>query len=163
MRGKIKHRLLLKVALGVCLLLAPSGIGAEEDWVRKINRLMRPYTKLLSPVDRVELDTLEPWSHGVNPVVIETKTIEGEAARAIAALWRKQNWNYKFSAACHEPSHAVKFIHGGNVVLHASICWECSNINISKPITNSQGFDPNSDSAKQLLKIFSEAFPPKKR
>jgi hypothetical protein len=154
---------LLKVALGVCLFLAPGGVCAEEDWVREINRRMRPYTKLLSKVDRVELETLEPWSHGINPVVIETKKIEGEAAQRIADVWRKQNWNYKFSAACHEPSHAIKFIYGERVVLYASVCWECSNIKISRPVTNSQGFDPDTDSARQLLKIFSEAFPAKKQ
>lgn len=162
MKRPTKRHLLLTVACSV-MLLAVTGVCADEGWVRKINQRMRPYTKLLPSVDRVELQTLEPWSHGLNPTVIETKTIEGEAAKGIAALWRKQDWNYKFSAACHEPSHAIKFFSGDKIILDATICWDCYNINIHQPITNSQGFDTNSKAAKQLLQIFVEAFSGKKQ
>lgn len=87
-----------------------------------------------------------------------TKIVEGDEAQRIASLWRTQQYR-PYTASCHLPAYAIKFYSEGKVLVYASLCWECDNIDfISPELKRTQGFDGRGKKGQQLLEVFTKAF-----
>lgn len=85
--------------------------------------------------------------------------VEGPEAQAIASLWRTQRY-ISFTADCHVSSYGIKFYARGKLILYASVCWERDIIAFLEPRFGfMQGFDGKSRKSKELLEVFSKAFP----
>lgn len=124
------------------------------------NKVAKPYTRDLMPIDKVELLKLkggEVW----NGEIEASKTVEGHEAQKIASLWRTQTF-LPHSAICHMPGYALKFYVEDKLIVYATLCWECDNIGFQTPkLTRTQGFGGNDKYGQQLLGIFRAAFPEK--
>ena len=142
---------------------AQRGRDVAEPWGLKINQTALPYTKHLPPVDKVELMKIGETAEGGDiRSIAATKAVMGKQAQAIASLWRSQVFDYRYSAACHNPAYAIKFYSRNNVVVYASICWECHNIAILEPsvdLNAHQGFNSHGKAGQNLLRMFTRAFP----
>ena len=140
---------------------AQRGQDVGEQIRLDVNQKTLPYTKRLPPVDKVELIEIGSTAEGGDiRSIAATKTIEGRQAQAIATMWRSQTFDYGYSATCHNPPYAIKFYSRGNVVLYASICWECHNIAILEPALDAhQGFNSRGRAGKNLLRMFTGTFP----
>lgn len=138
------------------ILLTNVAVQANSSHL-DVKRRLRPYTRTLPRIDRVELET-----YNVREVMVEsiarTKIVEGRKARAIASLWRTQNYR-SFNPICHYPQFGIKFYAKGRLILYASLCWSCDNIVILEPeLRMSQGFDGKSKKGQQLLEALREEF-----
>ncbi|MDQ1636806.1 MAG: hypothetical protein QOF62_145 [Pyrinomonadaceae bacterium] len=136
--------------LMIMLLVSPMSVGAKNVPLR--------YTRRLPPVDRVELQKVQPSELGIKAVEA-VKILEGREAAAVAALWRTQNFRSS-SADCHQPPFAIKFYSHGKLLLYASLCWECDNIDFPEPGNlGSQGFRGSSRKGQELLNMLRKSFP----
>ena len=136
------------VQLGLTLAAKPSPVNREA--IR--------YTLRLPAVDKIELQKLKPEGRTFEAVEA-TKVIEGDEARAVASLWRKQDYR-SIAAICHYPAFGIKFYAKGELIAHASLCWDCDNIVFLTPkLKAKQGFTGDSKRGKELLDVFSQAFP----
>ncbi len=52
--------------------------------------------------------------------------VSGEAAQIIAFLWRQLPPDETYR--CHLPPYGLRFRSGEEIILQASICWQCNNI-----------------------------------
>lgn len=62
--------------------------------------------------------------------------------------------------ACHQPAYGIKFYSKGRLLLFATICWSCRNIDLIVP--ESKGwieFDSLSRNGQLLKRVFTNAFP----
>jgi hypothetical protein len=59
--------------------------------------------------------------------ILDNRTVSGEEALAIAELWRKLPPDDD-QDRCHYPPFGLRFYQGDELLLSASICWECRNI-----------------------------------
>jgi len=138
------------------------GQEVAEQWGLEINQKALPYTKRLPPVDKVELMEIGETAEGGDiRSIAATKAVIGKQAQAIATLWRSQAFDYRYSATCHNPAYAIKFYSRGNVVLYASLCWECHNIAILEPaidLNAHQGFNSRGRAGQNLLRMFTRSF-----
>lgn len=86
----------------------------------------------LPAVDAVEVVNLR----GLNPKRVSEYMAEakhsrcvrlvGNEAQQIAAAWRSLPEGEQ--ARCHIPTFGLRFYAGGELILEASICWQCNNI-----------------------------------
>jgi hypothetical protein len=131
------------------LTLAPISIAAKNVPLR--------YTRRLPRVDKVELQKVQSAELGIRSIE-SVKIVEGKQAEAIAALWRTQNFR-SMSPECHQPGYAIKFYAHGRLLLYASLCWECDNIDFLEPTLNaSQGFNGSSRKGQALLALLRTSF-----
>jgi hypothetical protein len=140
------------ISLFITLLvaIAPLVVGAKNVPLR--------YTRRLPRIDKVELQKVQSAELGVRSVE-EVKVVEGTQAEAIAALWRSQNFR-SLSPECHQPAYAIKFYARGKLLLYASLCWDCDNIDFIEPTLNaSQGFNGSSRKGQALLALLRRSFP----
>jgi hypothetical protein len=122
-----------------------------------VKRKLRPYTRNLPRIDKVELETYNLMETRIESTAA-TKIVEGREAQAIASLWRTQNYR-SFTPMCHFPAFGIKFYSKGKLIVYASLCWECNNIVIREPkLGVAQGFDGESKKGKQLLEVLIRAF-----
>jgi hypothetical protein len=129
--------------------IAPLGVGAKNVSLR--------YTKRLPRVDKVEFQKLQPREIGVGSIE-SVKIVEGRPAEAIATLWRTQNFR-SISPECHQPAYAIKFYAHGRLLLYASLCWDCNNIDFIEPTLHaSQGFNGSSRKGQELLSLLRRSF-----
>ena len=144
--------------LACCLLLISlSPATAVESKPARVNLVSPRLTRRLPPVDKVELEkfkTREMWVESVEA----TRAVEGDEARRIARLWRTQNYRLP-AAICHYPAYGIKFYSKGELILHASLCWQCDNIIFLSPKgKEKQGFDGRGVKGKELLEVFLKSF-----
>jgi hypothetical protein len=138
------------------ILLTSVAVQANSSHL-DVQRKLRPYTRNLPRIDKVELETYNLMEMRVESIA-RTKTIEGREARAIASLWRTQNYR-SFNPICHFPTFGIKFYSKGKLILYATLCWQCDNIVIREPkLRMSQGFDGKSKKGQQLLEALKGAF-----
>ena len=132
--------------------LLPVAANAQNIWIP------RRFRQRLPRVDKVELQRLKPSEYGFRGVE-ESKTFERADARRLASLWRAQSFHTR-GAACHNPVFGIKFFYKEDLIMHASVCWDCNNILLVEP-TNlpSQGFAGGSRMGRKLLEEFISAFP----
>jgi hypothetical protein len=140
--------LMLIMQLGVAVAATPA----------RVNREAIRYTVRLPAVDKIELEKFNPTEMRIESIVA-TKVLEGKEAQAVAALWRKQDYR-SIVATCHYPAFGIKFYSNGKLISYASVCWECENIMFLTPkLSARQGFDGTSKKGKELLEVFTRAFP----
>lgn len=157
-----RTRRLASFCLFVLLLVAsssPAGAGRRRPFGGR--REFLPYTRGLPGVDRVELLKLkldnERWTGDIEAA----RTLRGEEARRVAALWRAQTYTLTL-AACHNPAYAVKFYSGERLLAYASVCWACNNILLLQPkLEMTQGFLGDNPAGRRLSRVFESAFEPK--
>ncbi len=80
--------------------------------------------------------------------------VEGELAQQVANLWRQLKPSQ--SARCHMPPFGLRFYCKGELILQASICWECNNIYLwqkDNPFLFLYGVDLEQPSAKKLFSL----------
>src|SRR5205807_10126549 len=108
------------------------------------------YTRRLPQIDRIELQKVQSAELGIRSVQA-VKTIEGKQAQTFAALWRTQNFR-SIAPECHQPGFAIRFYAHGTLLLYASLCWECDNIEFLEPkLGGYQGFNGSSRKGRALL------------
>lgn len=138
------------------ILLTNVAVPASSSHL-DVQRKLRPYTRNLPRIDKVELETYKLMEMRVESIAA-TKIIEGRKAQAIASLWRTQDYR-SFNPMCHFPAFGIKFYSKGRLILYASLCWACDNIVILEPkLRMSQGFDGKSKKGQQLLEALRGAF-----
>jgi hypothetical protein len=154
-RIKIIRRAAYSVSL--LLLIISSGSGHIRRF--QANQEAKPVTRRLPAIDKVELMKLKLRGDLWDGEIESNKIVEGNKAQKIASLWRAQAYN-QFSAACHNPAYAIKFYSKGKVIVYASLCWDCDNIDFITPdLKKWQSFYGKSRKGRELLKIFTTAFP----
>jgi hypothetical protein len=62
---------------------------------------------------------------------------------------------------CHDPYYALRFRHGGKLILETSICWKCRNVTLPVGFLGETeyGFDAKSEKAQELLSTLSKHAP----
>ena len=70
----------------------------------------------------------------------------------MAQLWRKQSF-VSDSPICHNPGYAIKFYDRDKLLVYATLCWECNNIEFLTPkLEKYVGFDGGGIKGQELLK-----------
>ena len=115
------------------------------------------YTRRLPQIDRVELQKVQSGELGIGSI-LATKIIEGKQAQTFAALWRMQKFR-SMVPDCHQPGFAIKFYARGKLLLYASLCWDCDNIEFLEPrLGGYQGFNGSSRKGRALLALLQNSF-----
>lgn len=113
---------------------------------------------VLPKIDEVEVLELKGKMARIsNNLVISNRIVkvEGELAEQIASLWRKLKSGE--SARCHIPPFGLRFYFKENVVLQASICWECNNMYLYQGDSCLlYGIDLKQSSAKALFDLLEK-------
>ena len=160
MRGTLSTWMISFSVILVFVSILPGQIDPEQRRRLEVNRKTKPYTRLLPLINKIELSKVgQLTADGEIASIAATKVIEGRDVRTIASLWRAQTWDYNYSGMCHTPAYVVKFYSGEKLIVHASVCWACGNIQFRESnITGVQGFASHSKAAQSLLKVFNEEF-----
>jgi hypothetical protein len=118
---------------------------------------------VLKKVDKVELLSIYSRMGNVERVDA-TKTLEGQEAEKIAAVWRRQKIQDYSPSSCHQPPYALKFYEKDKVVLFVTVCWACRNVTFVVPQTKHWiRFDAESKEAQELREVFEKTFPGEKK
>ena len=95
-----------------------------------------------------------------------TKTLRGDDAERIAALWRAlapeppTRGVGRGLTKCHVPGFAFRFYAGDKLLAESTVCWMCQNLGIHiGDKFAARGFDPKAQSAKDLLAAGEKLFP----
>jgi hypothetical protein len=145
------------ICFAITILLAThSTTQAEKPSSFKIPKLEN--------IDKVELLSITTEKGSLIKDVTGTKSFEGKDAKKLVYIWRKQKIYPYTSSACHNPPYAIKFYSGKNLVLFASICWLCNDMSFIVPESDHcLGFEGESQSGKELRRVFEEVFPSEKK
>jgi hypothetical protein len=94
---------------------------------------VQPYSPAsLPPVTSVDVVVIDSGAavsrvdDFIRVAAIRSVSLAGEAAQAIASLWRQLPPAQQ--ARCHIPPYGLRFRVGSGLVCEASICWQCNNI-----------------------------------
>jgi hypothetical protein len=162
-----RHTFFRLVLMVAGILFSQSSIHAEFSG-KKVNEEALPYTSKLPEIDKIEVYQLDTTAEGHVERVIRTHTITGKDAQDLAKLWRKQDYDFHYAAACFDPAYAVLFWHGDSLVVEGQICFNCAQILFTKKVTKLditdacayQGFNVRTEQAhalkKQLDALFSK-------
>ena len=177
----VKRHTKVLIALGV--LLAVGGIVAWQwDSILRayIFHSVRTVTTSLPHCDHVEVFhfhgsgfTRDPADrptsgfpvrpYGTLSPILNTRTLTGSDAEALAALWRSQTFDPGLQAMCHSAAYGFRFYSGDRLAFETSLCFHCSNFYV--PTFNGSswwGFDSESPKAAELLRRLQEIFPDSK-
>lgn len=92
--------------------------------------------------------------------ILESTTLTGAKAEALAAIWRAQTFDLKFSHLCHSPVCGFRFYSGDKLTFETSVCFLCSNFYVTDVLGSCWwGFDGENPKAKELLKHLQDLFP----
>ena len=118
-----------------------------------------PYTGGLPQVDKVELFKLELRGDLWTGKFDAQKTLMGDETYTIAALWRNQSFNND-SPICHNPGYAIKFYAKDKLLVYATLCWDCDNIEFLTPkLENYISFEGSGTKGQELLKYLKNMIP----
>lgn len=112
--------------------IPPALVGPLQKYVEAPPALQPYCPASLPPVtslDAVVLDSGAAVScvrDFIRVAALRYVSLTGEAARAIASLWRKLPPGEQ--ARCHIPPYGLRFHSASGSVCEASICWQCNNI-----------------------------------
>ena len=175
MKTKLKKWLVR--CLIVCGLLAVIGYGFRDFWLRQLRTYVVGVVEirseelgyLLPEVDEIEtvsLKGLAPDSVASDDAILGYRiharaTVRADQAVEIADLWRKQRRGRHFSAMCHSPGFALRFLQDGKLVFETTVCWECHNYTLPVGIfgRTTYGFDADTDQSRELLKLLETHAP----
>jgi hypothetical protein len=85
-----------------------------------------PEVDAVEVVDLQDVEALSPSAYMSAAVAAPFVRLTGNAAKAIAALWRSLPSGSQ--ARCHLPPLGLRFFLGEKLVAEASVCWECNNV-----------------------------------
>lgn len=135
--------------------------GTELPWVTSvevvsIGALVTPALEVhFRGMERIRPHPSEDNEH----FVLHKKTVRGEEAKRIAALWRAQTPTGG-SAGCHEPAYFLRFYTGPIKRAEVGICWHCYNFSVpalwSRTLLT---FDAGSSNALALLETLQRHAP----
>jgi hypothetical protein len=109
-------------------------------------------THNLAPVDKVELFKLKKRGDVWTGEFVAEKTVEGKEAEKAAQLWRKQSF-VSYSPSCHNPGYAIKFYNRDKLLVYATLCWDCDNIEFLTPkLEKRVGFKGRGIKGREFLK-----------
>jgi len=172
---KPKTKKILRI-LGICVI-SLIALGGTVYWKSKdIGRAYIRHTISISTTDLAACDRVDVFH--VNSKDVEKSTgfpvrpyesevqilgkkyfLKGDA-EIIAALWRKQRFDYNYQALCHEPGYALRFYSGRSLLFETSVCFHCSNFYITNMFGSMWwGFDTSTPESAELLRKFQEIFP----
>lgn len=80
----------------------------------------------LGPIDTELTDGFPIRPYNFLMSILNSKTVIGEQAEHLAALWRSREFKTGH-AICHEPPYGLRFYSRGTLVCETSICWMCGN------------------------------------
>jgi hypothetical protein len=110
-------------------------------------------TRNLPQVDKVELFKLKKQGDIWTGEFSAQKTVVRNEAEMVAELWRKQSFDSD-DAICHNPGYAIKFYNRDKLLVYATLCWDCDNIEFLTPkLEKRVGFD-GGGIKQELLKYF---------
>lgn len=90
--------------------------------------------------------------------ISDQNRLEGEAAEAFAAQWRKLLRGP--GMGCFAPAYAIRFWAKGQIALETHICYHCHNLTIPKGGRSEiGGFNSEGKSGKDLLERLKELLP----
>ena len=144
-----------------CLLLMLGVSLVTEAQTRRFRGIKeaKSYTFNLPAIDKVELLYIggqgEMWNGKIN----DSKTLAGSEAQGVAYLWRRLAYR-SISPDCHNPAYGIRFYSQGKLLVFATVCYECDNIEFVIPqLERRQGFLGDSRTGQSLLRVFRSAFP----
>lgn len=91
-----------------------------------------PYLGGLPEIDKVELFKLEKNGDLWTGKFTAQKALNGAAAKQVAQLWRTQSYSGN-DVICHNPGYAIKFYQQEKLLVYATLCWDCDNIEFITP------------------------------
>jgi hypothetical protein len=110
-----------------------------------------PCTSGLPQVDKVELFQLEKKGDLWTGKYTAQKTLIGPATELVAQLWRNQSFADD-SPICHNPGYEIKFYRQNKLLVDATLCWDCDNLEFLTPKLNDfVGFDGKGRQGQELL------------
>jgi hypothetical protein len=117
-----------------------------------------PHTRNLPQVDKVELLKLKKQGDAWTGEIAGRKSVVRDEAERVAQLWRKQTF-VSDSPICHTPGYAVKFYNRDKLLVYATLCWDCNNIEFLTPkLEKYVGFDGRGAKGQELLKYLQNTF-----
>jgi hypothetical protein len=118
-----------------------------------------PQTRNLPAVDKAELFRLAKNGDVWNGEFAAQAILAGDDAKAAAQLWRAQSFSDD-SPICHNPGFAIKFYNHDVLVVYATLCWECNNIEFLSPrLDKYVGFDAEGKKGQELLSFLEQKLP----
>jgi hypothetical protein len=109
-------------------------------------------TRNLPQVDKVELFKLKKRGDIWTGEFTAQKTVVQNEAEKVAQLWRKQSFDSD-DVICHNPGYAIKFYNRDKLLVYATLCWGCDNIEFLTPkLEKRVGFDAEGIKGQELLK-----------
>jgi hypothetical protein len=111
-----------------------------EHW--RTERSVERFGKGMPAVDEVRILHVEPLGssptlgtytiplyESTKMTIVAERTLHGNEAADLAALWRRQNLTVTHTgAACHDPHHVLQFRWKGSAVADVVICLTCGNV-----------------------------------
>jgi hypothetical protein len=147
--AKIMH---LFIAVFLIFTFSTATLGEKKAPLR--------ITKKLPVIDKVKIIKVKPGQLGFE-YVISKKKLKGKEAEAFAALWRSQTF-LPDSAMCHTPGFAIKLFSKGELIVYASLCWDCNTIEFFTPELSGsfyQGFQGDNKKGQAMLNFLTKALP----
>jgi hypothetical protein len=149
---------LLRIVFVLALLAAVGTLLPVQAKRRSTTSRHGFHAPVLGVIDRVEVLSIDDSGQDIGPIN-GTRTLKGSRAQQLATIWRKQRLAGPSAAACHYPPFAVKFYSGKRVLLYASVCWACSNIDFIVPRREYRvKFLADSANGQLLYETFRKAF-----
>ena len=138
------------------LCIVPAVVGQTPSFRGRKEFLS--YTRNLPRIDKIELLKLELKDDRWDGKITTSKVLQGDEARRVASLWRRQTYTSNLSA-CHEPAYAIRFYYHEKLIGYASVCWSCNSIFFITPnLHRTQSFAGGDKRGEQLSEIFRLAF-----
>lgn len=117
-----------------------------------------PHTRNLPQVDKVELFKLKKQGDVWTGEIAGQKSVVRDEAERVAQLWRKQSF-VSDPPICHNPGYAVKFYNRDKLLVYATLCWDCDNIEFLTPkLEKHVGFDGRGTKGQELLQYLKNTF-----
>jgi hypothetical protein len=147
MRGILKTRIFIAVASLLVSSFTACGRGAGPAPAQE------GLPSALPHIDKTELLRLVKHGDIWNGEIAAQTALTGADAEAAADLWRTQSFS-SVSPACHNPGYAIKFYDHDVLIVYATLCWECNNIEFLTPqLQNYVGFEGEGAKGQALLKF----------
>ena len=87
--------------------------------------------------------------------IYATVVVENSEASALSDLWRELPQGEQMR--CHIPPYGLRFYKGGQMIVEASICWQCNNIWArSDDVDSVYTFDSSARISRRLLEMLHE-------
>ncbi|MFM7816707.1 MAG: hypothetical protein ACKPGI_07040 [Verrucomicrobiota bacterium] len=59
--------------------------------------------------------------------ILDRKTLTGQDAEALVAVWRSQEFGHRYQSMCHRPAFGLRFYRGSSLTFETSVWFRCRN------------------------------------